>query len=110
MQRNSRLMGMVFVALLCVVSPVLTQTAPPLGPALPQFGVLGGAGVTGSSSTGTTVNGDVGSSPTPSISNFPPSSTLPPFTVHLINDAVVQQAHNDAIGAYNNMLAQGTGT
>jgi hypothetical protein len=110
MQRNSRLMGIVFVTLLCVVSPAMAQTAPPLGTSLPQFGVLGGAGVTGSSGTGTTVNGDVGSSPTPSISNFPPSSTLPPFIVHRINDSVVQQAHNDAITAYTNMLNQGTGT
>jgi hypothetical protein len=85
-------------------------TAPPLGPSLPQFGLLGGAGVTGSTGLGTVVNGDVGSSPTPTITNFPPSRTVAPFIVHLANDAVVQQAHNDAIAAYGNLQAQGTGT
>ena len=85
-------------------------TAPPLGTALPQFGVLGGAAVTGSTGSGTSVNGDVGSSPTPSITNFPPSLPVPPFIVHRANDAVVQQAHNDAIAAYNNLAAQGPGT
>jgi hypothetical protein len=91
-------------------STLSAQTAPPLGTALPQFGVLGGAAVTGSTGAGTVVNGDVGSSPTPSVSNFPPSRTSPPFTVHTINDATVQQAHLDAINAYNNIVAQGTGT
>jgi hypothetical protein len=74
-----------------------------------QFGALGGAGVTGSTGLGTVVNGDVGSSPTASVSNFPPSQSVAPFIVHLANDAVVQQAHLDAITAYNNLAAQGTG-
>jgi hypothetical protein len=100
-----------FAALLFWPFPALAQpaSAPPLGPSLPQFGVLAGAGVTGSTGAGTSVNGDVGSSPTPSITNFPPSSTVPPFIVHNSNDAVVQQAHLDAIAAYNNMVAQGPG-
>ena len=57
------------------------QVAPPLGTAA-QFGALGNSGVTGSTGLGTIVNGDVGSSPTPAISNFPPSTTafLAPFT------------------------------
>ena len=97
-------------ALLYSPFPALAQTAPPLGTALPQFGVLGGAAVTGSTGLGTSVNGDVGSSPTPSVTNFPPSRTVPPFIVHFANDAVVQQAHNDAIAAYNNLAAQGPGT
>ncbi|HEY2322234.1 MAG TPA: ice-binding family protein [Thermoanaerobaculia bacterium] len=96
------------VALGFGTSAALAQTAPPLGVAR-QFGVLAGAGVTGSTGLGTTVNGDVGSSPTPSVANFPPSTSLAPFTVHLANDAVVQQAHTDAITAYNNLFAQGTG-
>jgi Ice-binding-like len=91
-------------------SPALAQSAPPLGPSLPQFGVLGGASVTGSTGAGTSVNGDVGSSPTPTVTTFPPSSTVSPFIGHFTNDAVVQQAHLDAIAAYNNMVAQGTGT
>jgi hypothetical protein len=89
-------------------SAALAQVAPPLG-LVRQFGVLGGSAVTGSTGLGTSVNGDVGSSPTPSVSNFPPSRTVAPFIVHLTNDAVVQQAHLDAITAYNNLFAQGTG-
>jgi hypothetical protein len=87
----------------------LAQTAPPMG-VLDQFSVLGNSGVTGSTGAGTVVNGDVGSSPTASISNFPPSSVTPPFTLHLTNDLTVQQAHTDAIAAYNFLAAQGPGT
>jgi hypothetical protein len=80
---------------------------------LQQFGVLGGAGVTGSTGAGTVVNGDVGSSPTPSITNFVgstipgPSSTAPPFVVHYTNDMTVQAAILEARTAWNNMGAQG---
>ena len=101
---------------LCGVNLAFAQSQPPLGISLPQFGVLGGSGVTGSTGLGTSVNGDVGSSPTPTILNFlgstipGPSRTVPPFIVHYANDAVVQQAHNDAIAAYNDIVTQGTGT
>jgi hypothetical protein len=87
----------------------LAQTAPPLG-LLQQFSVLGNSGVTGSTGAGTVVNGDVGSSPTASITNFPPSSVTPPFTLHLTNDSTVQQAHADAVAAYNFLAAEGPGT
>ncbi|MEO6258805.1 MAG: ice-binding family protein, partial [Thermoanaerobaculia bacterium] len=96
-------------AFFCSVVPAMAQaTAPPLG-TVRQFGALGGAGVTGSTGVGTSINGDVGSSPTASITNFPPSSTMAPYIVHFTNDSVVQQAHLDAITAYNNLFAQGTG-
>ena len=95
--------------LLCSPSTALAQTAPPLGVAV-QFSALGNSGVTGSTGAGTVVNGDVGSSPTASITNFPPSSVTPPFTLHLTNDVIVQQAHADAIAAYNFLAAQGPGT
>jgi hypothetical protein len=85
------------------------QVAPPLGTAQ-QFAVLGNSAVTGATGSGAVVIGDVGSSPTATISNFPPSRTTPPFIVHTTNDNVVSQAHADAITAYNNMLAQGPGT
>jgi hypothetical protein len=98
-----------FAALLYGSVPALAQAAPPLG-VVQQFSVFGNSAVTGSTGTGTMVNGDVGSSPTPSISNFPPSSVLPPFTLHLANDTTVQQAHTDAITAYNALAAQGPGT
>jgi hypothetical protein len=88
-----------FALLLCVPSATWGQVAPPLGTA-DQFGALGNSGVTGSAGLGTTVDGDVGSSPTAAISNFPPSSVLPPFVLHLTNDAVVQQARVDSIAAF----------
>lgn len=96
-------------ALLQGASPALGQVSPPLGVAQ-QFGALGNSGVTGSTGLGTVVDGDVGSSPTATISNFPPSTVLPPFTLHLANDLVVQQARADAIAAYTFLAAQGPGT
>jgi hypothetical protein len=98
-----------FAALLYSPLPALAQTAPPLGVAQ-QFSALGNSGVTGSTGLGTVVDGDVGSSPTASISNFPPSTVLPPFTLHLTNDPIVQQAHADALAAYTFLAAQGPGT
>ena len=98
-----------FVTLICGASTSWAQVAPPLGIAQ-QFGVLGNSAVTGATGSGVLVSGDVGSSPTPTISNFPPSSTTPQFTVHFINDGVVQQAHTDAIASYNALLIQGPGT
>lgn len=98
-----------FAALVFGPFPAMAQTAPPLG-VVQQFSVLGNSAVTGSTGAGTVVNGDVGSSPTASISNFPPSSVTPPFTLHLTNDVIVQQAHTDAIAAYNFLAAQGPGT
>ncbi|MGI8782700.1 MAG: ice-binding family protein [Acidobacteriota bacterium] len=95
------------LALLCP-SPALAQVAPPAG-VWQQFGALGNSAVTGSTGLGTAVSGDVGSSPTPSVTNFPPS-TAPGFTVHLTNDLVVQQARADANAAYVFLAAQGPGT
>src|SRR6185369_1768210 len=95
-----------FVAFLYEPGPALAQVAPPLG-VTEQFSVLGNSGVTGSTGAGTVVNGDVGSSPTATITNFSVSSVLSPFTLHITNDAVVQQAHTDAITAYNHLAAQG---
>jgi hypothetical protein len=98
-----------FVGLLYGPSAALAQTAPPLG-LVQQFSVLGNSGVTGSTGAGTAVDGDVGSSPTASISNFPPSSVTPPFVLHLTNDLVAQQAHADAVTAYSFLVAEGSGT
>src|SRR5579862_7158575 len=98
-----------FVALLCVPSTTWAQVAPPLGAAA-QFGVLGNSAVTGATGSGVVVSGDVGSSPTPTISNFPPSTTAVPFNVHFTNDAVVQQAHTNAITAGAVLFAQTAGS
>jgi len=101
--------GLVFVALLGSSAVAWSQTAPPLGTAQ-QFGVLGNSAVTGAAGAGVVVNGDVGSSPNATISNFPPSRTTPPFIVHGSNDNVVSQAHADASAAYVAMQIQGPGT
>jgi hypothetical protein len=95
-------------ALLCGPSPALAQVAPPLG-VLQQFGVLAAAGVTGQAGGGAVINGDVGSTPTLSIDNFPPSSVLAPFVLHFTNDGVVQQAKIDATAASTNLQGQGPG-
>jgi hypothetical protein len=97
------------VALLCSPSTTWAQVAPPLG-AAGQFGVLGNSAVTGATGSGVLVSGDVGSSPTPTITNFPPSRTAAPFLLHNTNDGVVQQARIDAIAAYNALALQGPGT
>lgn len=103
------------LTLLLAVSAALGQTAPPLGTVLPKFGVLAGAGVTGSAGAGTLVTGDVGSSPTATIllftgSTIPgPSRTDALHVVHYTNDADVQQASGEARTAWNNMGTQGAG-
>ena len=110
--RNVALIAVsIFAIAISVLAPsaALAQVAPPAGMTA-RFSVLGNSGVTGSTGLGTTVNGDVGSSPTASITNFPPSSVLPPFALHLTNDVIVQQAHTDAIAMYNFLAAQGPGT
>src|SRR6186713_3262317 len=109
MNRISKWNLLACAALACTSMPASAQVAPPLG-AAQIFGTLGNSGVTGSTGSGTIVEGDVGSSPTPAISNFPPSTAAFPFTVHLLNDSAVQLAHLDAIAAYNFLAAQGPGT
>jgi hypothetical protein len=81
------------------------QVAPPLGVA-EQFGALGNSGVSGSTGAGTQVTGDVGSSPTATVTNFPPSTAVGGFTVHTTNNGTVIQAHLDAIVAFNQMTGQ----
>jgi hypothetical protein len=106
---HSRLMGMGLVAVLCSVYPALgAATQPPLGADLPPFAVLAGAGVTGSTGSGTTVTGDVGSG-LATITNFPPSKTVLPFIVHPAADANVVQALIDARAAWVDMGTQGAG-
>lgn len=108
-QKSLSIMAILGIAVLFGSASAYAQVAPPLG-VLDQFSVLGNSGVTGSTGAGTVVNGDVGSSPTASISNFPPSSVTPPFTLHFTNDGIVQQARQDGIAAYNFLAAQGPGT
>jgi hypothetical protein len=107
--RWMRVLAVGFV-LLCVPAITWAQAlAPPLGTAA-AFGALANSGVTGATGSGVVVNGEVGSFPTPTIINFPPSSTTPPFTVRRTADFVVAQAHTDSIAAYNALLIPGPGT
>ena len=101
--------GIVAILLLGQASAGLAATAPPLGQ-VRQFGALGGAGVTGAAGAGVIVSGDVGSSPTATITNFPPSSVAAGFVLHTTNDAIVQQARLDAVTAANDLASQGPGT
>ena len=107
MHKRTRLVAIVgMAAFLCVPSITWAQVAPNLGTA-GQFGALGGAGVTGSTGSGTSVNGSVGSYPTGTIINFPPSTVVSPYVVHISADATVQQAQTDALSAYNSLAGQG---
>jgi hypothetical protein len=65
--------------------------------------------VTGATGAGVIVSGDVGSSPTATITNFGPSSVASGFVLHLTNDATVQQARLDATAATNSLAVQGPG-
>jgi len=94
------------VALILTQSYLSAQVAPNLGTAS-QFALLGNSAVTGSAGAGTVVSGSVGSFPTSTISNFPPSSVTAGHTLHLAANATVQQAQTDARAAYTFLAAQG---
>ncbi len=97
---------MAIIAVMVAPALLRAQVAPNLGTAH-RFGVLGNSGVTGSTGTGTLVNGDVGSFPTAAVTNFPPSRVGTGFTLHLTANATVQQAQTDAKTAYDFLAAQG---
>jgi hypothetical protein len=102
--------GLAVVLFALFVAPaVWAQTAPPLGVAS-QFGALGSSAVTGATGSGVVVEGDVGSTPTSTISNFPPSTVDPLWFLHLTDDGVVQDAAADAQTAYTNLAGQGPAT
>jgi hypothetical protein len=76
-------------------------TAVPLGTA-DSFAVLAGAGI---SNTGpTTVNGDLGTFPTTTVSG---SASITVGGTNHAGDGVTQQAKNDLVTAYNNAAGQG---
>ena len=85
---------LLLAALACIPSGVWAQS---LGDAQ-SFAVVGQAGVTAAGGAGTVVNGDVGSSPSASITGFPPAVVSPPFGIHA-NDgpAVAAQAADVAL-------------
>ena len=92
-----------FAVLLCGPSTALAQVAPPLG-VLQQFSVMANSGVVGSAGAGTVVNGDVGSFPTDTVTNFPPSSVGAGFFVRRIaagDLGLLTQARTDSIAAFS---------
>jgi hypothetical protein len=92
---SSLLVNAAVVALLFVPLQASAQ-APSLG-ASANFGVLAGMGVVNIGPT--TVTGDLGVSPSPSVVGFPPG-IVTGGTIHS-NDAVAQQAQSDVTVAYN---------
>jgi type VI secretion system secreted protein VgrG len=77
-----------------------TETPPLCGAA--YFGVLGATEVSNTGST--VVTGSVGSSPTPTISGFPPGTAT--GTIHVTNDATVIAAQSAALSTYNCLSTQ----
>jgi hypothetical protein len=76
-------------------------TAVPLGTTA-SFGVLAGAGITNTGPT--TINGDIGTFPTTSISG---AGSMTITGVNHAGDAITQQAKNDWTTAFNNAASQG---
>jgi hypothetical protein len=86
------------------------QVAATIGPNLNRFSAFGSAGVVGSAGAGTIVNGDVGGFATCGVTNFPPSTVVPPFVLHgPACDGVVAAADTEADTAFLS-LNQGVGT
>jgi hypothetical protein len=96
--------SMTFAALLCSPFPALSQTAPALG-ASQSFAVLGGSAVTVAGVAATVISGDVGSSPTPSVTGFPPGQVAPGFTLYTTNAIQVQNAQGVNTAAYNSLAS-----
>src|SRR5512141_3333753 len=87
-------------ALLCFSLPALAQS---LG-AASTFAVEGFAGVTAAGGAGTIISGDVGSSPSASITGFPPALVAPPFGLHP-NDAAAIAAQAADVVLFNTLGA-----
>ncbi len=108
--RDSRAKSTSAVGLLVVASLILltsagsagaASTSVPLG-AAGSFAVLAGAGVTNTGTT--TLNGDIGTFPTTSITG---TSTMTVTGTNHGGDSVTQQAKTDLTTAYNNAAGQG---
>ncbi len=100
---SSLLVVATMVSLLFTASQASAQV---LGTAA-NFGVLAGSGVTNTGPT--TVIGSVGSSPTPSVSGFPPG-LVTGGTLYTAANAVTLQAQNDLTTAYVGLAGLPCGT
>ena len=89
---------------MAVASPAQAQSSVDLGTAR-QFAVLAGAGVTNTGPT--VVNGDLGTSPTPAVTGFPPGEVN--GEIHA-GDPVAAEAQDDLTTAYNEAAGAGPGT
>ncbi len=96
-------LGFVMLVGLTLLQPVSAQTAPLLGTAV-SFAVLGSSAVTNTGPS--VVNGNLGVSPSNSVTGFPPGTVVAPSTIHAANAAALQ-ARNDATTAYNTLAGEG---
>ena len=85
----------------------MRATAPGLGTAA-SFAVLAASAVTNAGPAGTVVTGDLGVSPSNTVTGFPPG-TVVDGTIHA-GDAVAVQAQADALVAYNDLAGQACNT
>lgn len=99
----------VVVATIFLISLASAATATVnLGTAAP-FAILAGAGITNTGTT--TVNGDVGSHPTPAQSGFGPGANSVTITgTNHHDDAVTSTAKDDLVTAYNDAAGRTGGT
>jgi len=91
-----KLAMLLFVLALCVQAADAASISIDLGTA-GSFGVLAGSGVTNTGNT--VIDGDVGSSPTPAITGFPPGEVN--GILYRAAGPVVEQAKLDLVAAYN---------
>lgn len=99
--KPARLLSLTVIALTGLLSPAQAQVIVSLG-AASSFGVLGGTTVTNTGST--TVTGDLGVSPGSTYTGFPPGLVIG-GTIHLA-DATANQAHADAVAAFDVLAAE----
>jgi hypothetical protein len=105
--RRNATMGLGLLAIAALMAMTLARasgaaaTAVPLGTA-GSFAVLAGAGITNTGPT--TVNGDVGTFPTSTVTG---AGSMTINGTNHAGDGVTQQAKTDLVTAYNNASAQG---
>ena len=87
--------GLGFATILCAPAMALAQSLGAAG----SFAVQGAAGVTAAGGAGTVITGDVGASPTPSITGFPPAIVVLPYGLHS-NDAAAIAAQGADVALF----------